>query len=407
VLEFLTNIWNSYNDVLKDQPILAGAMTLYSMGIATYFLKSLPFTILDFIKNRFLVKVTLHSNDRLFSYFSDWLDEDKIFQCRNFIAEFDMFSNRTEYGVATKIGLGNHLVFYKGRPFLIFRSEKDLDNSQDRKESIAITTFGMTPSRIRTLIAITVPPPELKSNIDIFDSNLNGWRLVGNTDNRTLESVALKDSSALALSSHIDRFINSRDWYKQHGIPYRTGILLEGPPGTGKTSTALALCSLYGATLYTLNLSGHTDSSLNHIMSIVQGKAIILIEDIDAFTLTQERGGSETESSISKQLTLSGLLNAIDGVTGSGGRILIATTNHIEKLDKALIRPGRFEMILKIDNMDSEVCRKMFKKFYPDFILPDNFNPRQGISPAQFQCLAIANRDSPEALLEFCQSLSD
>lgn len=157
-------------------------------------------------------------------------------------------------------------------------------------------------------------------------------------------------------------------------------------------------------------------------------KSIMLVEDIDAYQIAKSRekkekatkkNGKSTKAVVGKDspaspdnnpldgvidmlggANLSGLLNAIDGICSTEDRILIATTNHLEKLDPALIRPGRFELILKIDNLNDETARKMFKKFYPDFKLPDNFKMRQDVSPVSFQTEAIGNKDNPQKLLE-------
>jgi chaperone BCS1 len=172
-----------------------------------------------------------------------------------------------------------------------------------------------------------------------------------------------------------------------------------------------------------------SDEKLIEMFKYLPPKAIILIEDIDSYSIATSRKKSRLtkKKEDSKPVrgakpsstedaapddpkdfsfgSLSGLLNAIDGICSTEDRILIATTNHLDKLDPALIRPGRFELILKIDNLDDETAKKMFAKFYPKFVLPKNFKMKEGISPATFQTMTIGNKNEPEVLLELCSDV--
>ena len=144
--------------------------------------------------------------------------------------------------------------------------------------------------------------------------------------------------------------------------------MLSGPPGTGKTSLVKALCSYYNKDLYIVNLINMNDNILRDALSSVPEGAIVVIEDIDAggIGITREvgtiaAGPGETEF---MGTTLSGVLNAIDGVASGEGRILIATTNHIENLDQALIREGRFDLKASIGYMTDETYREYLGRFY-------------------------------------------
>ena len=106
-----------------------------------------------------------------------------------------------------------------------------------------------------------------------------------------------------------------------------------------------------------------TDDRLNHALSIVPEQSIVLLEDIDrAFvTLPKESAAGQGFSS---RVTFSGLLNALDGVAATERRIIFMTTNHIEHLDPALIRPGRVDVKVYLGDADKDQILQMFARFY-------------------------------------------
>ncbi len=147
------------------------------------------------------------------------------------------------------------------------------------------------------------------------------------------------------------------------GIPYRRGYLLYGSPGSGKSSFIMALAGYLDYNICLLNLSerGMTDDRLTHLLSNAPERSILLLEDIDAaFTGRQ----SAAEDGYQANVTFSGLLNALDGVASGESRIVFMTTNHVEKLDPALIRPGRVDVIVELGDAEPEQVRRLVKRFY-------------------------------------------
>jgi chaperone BCS1 len=417
-------LWKSYAEMMKANPVVGGAMTLYGMGIATYFFKDIPMRVLGYVKGQFMVGVRINNNDNLFNAITYWLEEqERVFRCKNFAAKLNYGTDK--HTVAISVGYGNHIFFYKRRIFYLSRIEKDVNNTTDTKESLYITTYGWSPESIRRFLQDVIPQPVGDQNTHVHDFT-NYWQRSAEKAKRNLSSVVLTDSNEKKLRDHITQYLGDKAWYRQHKIPWRTGIALEGPPGTGKTTLALALCGEFNSHLFIANLSLMSDDKLLEMFKQLPPKAIILIEDIDSYSVATSRKrrmikkknnqkslsgatpsapDSDDEQPDSKDFSfgsLSGLLNAIDGICSTEDRILIATTNHIERLDPALIREGRFELILKIDYLDDETGRKMFAKFYPDFKMPKDFKMRPEISPAKFQTMAMGNKSDPQMLFDFC-----
>lgn len=136
--------------------------------------------------------------------------------------------------------------------------------------------------------------------------------------------------------------------YITRGIPYRRGYLFHGPPGTGKTSFISALAGHFGYSVCMLSLSERTldDERLAYLLSNAPPNSFIVLEDVDAAFVSRDLYENSQHKAYEgmTRVTFSGLLNALDGVASSEERILFMTTNHLNRLDPALIRPGRIDV---------------------------------------------------------------
>ena len=205
---------------------------------------------------------------------------------------------------------------------------------------------------------------------------------------RPLETVhfdeKMKEGLVADICNYLD--VNTRKFYNRRGIPYRRGFLLYGPPGTGKTSLSLALAGRFGLELYLLHMpSVRDDSVLEKLFTALPPRCLVLLEDIDAVGIKRRTrrpdndssddsdGKDDDESSDSdndrgrSSCTLSGLLNVLDGVASQEGRIVLMTSNFAEKLDKALVRPGRVDKMLYLGHISPRSSELMFLRMYgPD-----------------------------------------
>ncbi|TFY52156.1 hypothetical protein EVG20_g10683, partial [Dentipellis fragilis] len=180
---------------------------------------------------------------------------------------------------------------------------------------------------------------------------------------RPLQSVVLQQGVGEKIEADIRAFLARREWYANRGIPYRRGYLLHGPPGSGKSSFIQALAGSLSYDICLLNLSerGLADDKLNHLMTNAPERSFILIEDVDA---AFNKRVQTSEDGYQSSVTFSGFLNALDGVASGEERIIFLTTNHIEKLDPALIRPGRVDLAALIDDATPQQAKRLFLHFY-------------------------------------------
>jgi hypothetical protein len=215
----------------------------------------------------------------------------------------------------------------------------------------------------------------------------------------------------------IDFFLNNKAWYQAKGIPYNLGILLYGEPGCGKTRFIKQLMNYTGRHGIDIKLNDGMDfNDLQHLIYneeldethiIPQKQRIIIFEDIDALgevvkerqTTTAQSAALQTMSEPIKNIcdnsnndikllssllkmtndtknnNLSCLLNMLDGIHECSGRILIMTTNKVDVLDKALIRPGRIDIKLHFKKCSTYDVVKMIEKFWDIDVLESSIIP--------------------------------
>ncbi len=191
------------------------------------------------------------------------------------------------------------------------------------------------------------------------------------------------------LRERLDLFMNHPEWYIDRGIPHTLGIMMHGVPGAGKTSTIKAIARDTNRHIFNLSLRPYTTCKqltnlfYNETVHVMEGpstvtykiplnKRLYVIEDIDCLTdvvldralLKEEGAVEENQGQQGDKVTLSFLLNLLDGVLETPGRILAITSNYPERIDAALIRPGRIDVKLEFKRATRAFIADMMAHFY-------------------------------------------
>lgn len=178
---------------------------------------------------------------------------------------------------------------------------------------------------------------------------------------RPTDSVILKPGQMEQILEHLNRFRDNAVAYKKIGVPHRTGIMLYGPPGTGKSSTAAAIANAMHMDLYYLSLKGMDDESLASMGNRIPPNSIVLLEDVDVCT-SVARDREETTND-TEAVSMSALLNLLDGLQSPPGVAFIMTTNRLDVLDEAVLRPGRVDLAVELGYVNDAQLRDMVQYY--------------------------------------------
>jgi chaperone BCS1 len=313
--------------------------------------------------------------------------------------------------------IGTRLFWVGFRPFLFsrrggfgYRSNSGvtgnvLDDNGQLQNSLTIMTLGWSLKPLREFASLC---REFRLNNltgtttvyfagDRTDPYGNGWQSVSKAI-RKLDTIDMDENTKSDLVRDAEYYYSeeSRSFFADCGIPYRRGYLFHGPPGTGKSSFSAALAGHLGCDIYHINLSTGSinDGTLHRLFLGLPRKCIVVLEDIDSAGIGREQtlpagptgahgqfdssaldpatipggiGPLPKRSSThmgrrNNTVTLSGLLNAIDGNASQEGRLLIMTSNAPDTLDAALTRPGRIDKKVYFGNMDPSAGKSIFKR---------------------------------------------
>ena len=200
-----------------------------------------------------------------------------------------------------------------------------------------------------------------KVQISIYRVN-SGWINLSKLPKRNLETIFLDKNKKMELVNDLQNFYKSEEEYNLHGIPYTRKYLLEGLPGTGKTSLIFAIASYFDKNISMLSFKQNLDdAAMMNAVNNMDSNDILVLEDIDALFTNRDHRTLTNNSEIS----FSGLLNLLDGFGRKNKLVVFMTTNYLNKLDEALIRPGRVDFILNFDSPSKPQIKDMFESFFP------------------------------------------
>lgn len=366
----------SNNDIFAG--VLGGSVlaSVAYFGLRAWYLAHLYFTC----------ELTVTNDDEAYVWINEWLANHSYAKRASRLrlnsreVYEDAGSSHTTWTLAP--GEGNHFFWFRGRLVHLSRDSNAPaagSTTNKSKESITIRIYSRGQDLVRALVSEAQQKLTNESSINVY-SYSHFWRKVARRRLRALDTVIMPSGFIENLVADATWFFGAANWYHERGIPYRRSYLLSGPPGCGKTSLVFALASYFKLPLYFLNLGSlKEDSDLFDAISGVPERAVLLIEDVDASAAVKNRSrpspatpgrpGAPTPAATQEEektpITMSAFLNALDGVMSKDGRLLVMSTNYPERLDPAIIRPGRVDRHETIGPMGAGEVARMFLRFFP------------------------------------------
>ncbi|KAK4863070.1 hypothetical protein LT330_010586 [Penicillium expansum] len=285
-----------------------------------------------------------------------------------------------------------HFFLYRGYILALYRDPFQTQNSWlSDTETFTIYSFFWNKKVLSTLLKEVQQASIQRRNQKIaicrgfIDRNTTSWVQIMLKSPRPLSTLALPTKIKDDMIEDIENFLSprSRAWYESCGIPYRRGYLLYGPPGTGKSSICFAIAGRLWLDIYMISLNSRKldEDTLAKLFQSLPKRCIVLLEDVDNAGISQEGSRMSDNGKVENLpqdneiygagISLSALLNCLDGVGAQEGRILMMTTNHRERIDPALIRPGRVDKQYQFGFMDTKSVKQLFHLFFsegPSFV---------------------------------------
>ena len=372
----MTHLFDSF----AAHPLVSGGIVLAAIGYVVSLLRSAPQKLGAYVWRRVVSSTEIPEQDPAFDWLEAWLAaHPEAHGTRAFLLrtkpERDLSSAgypcRSDESRKTTHGKfrfhltpapGDHIIRFRGRRLWIKRDRRWFDsapNGRPFQETLIITALGRG-SVIRGLMEAARDLAVAKDpGVAVIGGGGGVWGHIGYRPRRPLESIILPPGMIECLVDDVRSFYRTERWYRDRGVPWQRGYLFAGPPGSGKTSAILGIASELDLNIACASLSSSdmTDQALGRMTASLPDRTLFVIEDVDA--LFEQRKSS-------CRVTFSGLLNALDGLAATEGRVLIMTTNLPDKLDGALVRPGRVDRRIDFDYATADQARRLFLWFFRD-----------------------------------------
>ncbi len=349
--------------------LFSTAVLLSLLTYIGYSMREVPETIITFVKRKIIFRVTVYQYDEFYDILQQWLstNNERGFSDVSVKIKEDYKGKRTTELVhhSDSFVLRRH-----GKKILIRKENREITKKDTDSLQFYMGVYEITGVFAKVVIEQMVQEilewGDKKNTSGIVkvysDSYDSYWKLLNQLSPKGLDKLYI--DGVTELRKDLIKFTQDEKWYIEMGIPYKRGYLFHGAPGNGKTALIQAVAKELNRNICTLSLKSiHSDSELINTVAQVPFNSILVMEDVDTSGDMVKERKTKTKDGDSK-VSLSAVLNCLDGVYYKHGLIVIATTNHVEVLDEAFLRVGRFDYKMEITNPSKKNVEDYISNFF-------------------------------------------
>lgn len=374
-----------------------GANNIYiTIGIMIlgFILKDINLRSFRLNKNLSTIKLSADDNPyRNYDYHKvNW------FLLKNYLDKFDNFDcgakssgvhkNYTKVDLKITVGLCTNVeIIWNNQKIYITKESHSDDKSTSKHLILTSNNKKILKKLVKTaIIEYKKNQIELRKSTvrEVYTIHEDGWKSNKIHINKNMDNVFINKNIKNRIKDTLNSFLKSENLYKKLGIPYKKGYIFHGIPGTGKSSLVYAISSYTKRNIYNINLSTTHGKKLENMITSIPSGSIVAFEDADEGLKDLKRNlkeksldnktnsdnkidtSNEDDNDLSfsfSPIKLTTILNILDGYNTLHDCIVIMTTNKIEDLDNAIIRPGRIDHKFEINYPDKEVINEMYNYF--------------------------------------------
>lgn len=397
----MEQIYQFIHEQVTQNDLFKGGLVLGTGAAMLAYARSWPPVIWGWIVYHTTVELDIPEGSDAFKWMDRWLAQHSYSfnRARRLTATVSKKDGISIPHVSPAPGL--HYLFECGRLIIVRRDRQKLENSDRGKaytESLSLTVVGRNRKPAFALLdkAFALGDKPKQKVMVHYCADYGDWEELTKKNPRDINSIVLDGNLRDTIIYDIREFLDRREFYSRLGVPWHRGYLFFGNPGNGKSSMIFAMASELKMDISYLNLKNVNDSLLTKCLSNLPSKSMLVIEDIDCIF------SNDDTRKMNAKVSFAGLINALDGITSSEGQVIVMTTNHRDKLDAALIRPGRVDKEICFEDATGSQASQLFKLFYPDSDLTDKFKQAYESQPrtsmAYLQGLFLSNENPQDAL---------
>ena len=188
------------------------------------------------------------------------------------------------------------------------------------------------------------------------------WNCIANDiPPRTFDTLFFDDEVIPKIKNHLSKWISNIDIYRSRNLNYKTGILIHGPAGTGKSSLAVAIASYLNCNMISVDMSTFDNIDIVDLTGSINAdkdRYVIFLDEIDVVFKSRDENITDAQRERTTKL-----LTFLDSANSPSNVVFVATTNYFDRLDAAVTRKGRFDLVVHVDNLTKGTAEKMCEGF--------------------------------------------